>query len=160
MITATFANPAAKVELTRTFNAPPAKVFEAWSRPELWSRWFPPRCFTMTIEHMDFRVGGGFSATFHGPDDFKHSFTGTYVELVPGEKLAWKAQFTYGPEDLMLTTVTFKEVEGGKTELHVLQAFRVVTPEIEPSIQGAPIGWGQTLDKLGEHLADPTATLE
>ncbi len=142
---------AAKVELDRVFDAPPAVVFEAWSRPEYWQRWFPPRDFTMAIEHMDFRVGGTFSASFTGMGH-THAFSGTYVEIVPGERLAWTAQFPGEPHAQMHTTVTFTP-EGTKTAVKVIQRFSEVTPTTAPSIEGAPIGWGQTLDKLGEFLA-------
>jgi uncharacterized protein YndB with AHSA1/START domain len=108
---------------------------------------------------MDFRVGGTFEATFHGPEGFDHPFSGTYTEIVPGERLAWSGEFPDGPPEQMLTTVIFTE-QDGQTTLHVTHAFRVLTPETEMAVEGAPIGWGQTLDKLGEFLLDPTATLE
>lgn len=153
-MTTAFANPAAKVELHRVFDAPARLVYEAWSRPELWSRWFPPRGFTMTVSHMDFREGGTFDATFHGPESWgDHTFSGTYVELVPNERVVWAGRFPDGPEDQMLTTMSMKEV-GGKTEVTVVQAFRVMTPIAEQAIQGAQEGWTQTLDKLGEYLAE------
>lgn len=142
-----------QVELHRTFNAPPALVFEAWSRPEHWQRWFPPHDFTMTIEHMDFRVGGTFAAAFHGMG-MDHPFSGTYVEIVPGEKLAWTSAFPDSQyTDQMLTTVSFKAV-GDKTEVTVVQAFRDMSPETDMRVKGAPIGWGQTLDNLGQFLAE------
>ncbi|MDB5096272.1 MAG: Activator of Hsp90 ATPase-like protein [Cyanobacteria bacterium RYN_339] len=149
------APPAWQLELDRTFDAPIALVFEAWATPELWTRWFPPRGFTMTLEQMDFRVGGSFAATFHDDDaeNVSHSFTGTYVEITPGERLVWEGAFPDGPPDQMLTSITFT-AEGEKTAVHVVQSFRVLSPIAEMGIKGAKIGWGQTLDKLGEFLAE------
>lgn len=146
--------PAWKLELTRVFKASPERVYAAWSKPELWARWFPPHGFTMTIDHMDFRVGGTFAASFHGMG-FVHPFTGTYVELVPGERIAWTAAFPESPvPDQIRTTVVLAATPDGQTEMRVRQEFAVVTPETEQATQGAHEGWSQTLDKLAAFLAE------
>jgi uncharacterized protein YndB with AHSA1/START domain len=147
--------PLRTVALERSFDAPVDLVFEAWTRPELWSRWFPPREFTMTIEAMDFREGGTFDAAFHG-FGASHAFSGTYKEIVPGERLVWASNFPDGPEGQMLTTVTFHP-EGDRTRLEVVQAFFYLEGFAKQGVEGAPIGWGQTLDKLGEYLAERRA---
>lgn len=147
--------PAHTVELCRVFDAPADLVFEAWSRPDYWSRWFPPRGFTMTVRHMEFREGGTFDASFHG-FGMEHAFSGVYVEVVPGERLVWTSGFPNSPRpDQMRTTVTFTAREG-KTEVNVTHVFLELTPETEPAAQGAQEGWTQTLEKLGEFIAERT----
>ena len=46
----------------RTFNAPARIVFEAWTKPELFRRWWVPKSFGLSLLscEMDVRVGGGY----------------------------------------------------------------------------------------------------
>lgn len=139
-------------ELTRTFDAPIARVFDAWSKPEMLSRWFGPRLYPVTHCELDFRPGGKMSVTMTGPDGVAHTSTGIYQEVVPLERIIWTFGFPGGDPDLVHTTVLFEDL-GGKTRVHVRQAFRELTPETEPFARGMQEGWTQTLENLGAYLS-------
>ena len=74
--------------VTRTFNAPPHLVFEAWTTPELFRRWWLPKSMGMTLRscEMDVRVGGKYRLEFE-PDGM--AFFGTYREVTPHSRLVW-----------------------------------------------------------------------
>ena len=99
--------------VTRTFNARARIVFEAWTKPELFRRWWVPKSMGMTLRscEMDVRVGGKYRLEFE-PDAF--AFFGTYLEVTPHSRLAWTNE--EDGEGGPVTTVTFEE-SGGKTLL-------------------------------------------
>jgi uncharacterized protein YndB with AHSA1/START domain len=139
--------PAFELVLERVIDAPRARVFEAWTKPEQMAEWFAPKPYKLIIDKMDFRPGGSFSMAMRGPDGKDFPFTGTYREIVPPAKLSWTGEFASGPPGQMTTVVTFEE-QGQKTKLHVRQTFHVMTPEIEQATKGAKQGWTRTLDQL------------
>ena len=139
--------PAFELELTRAIDAPRARVYEAWTRPEQMAQWFAPKPFQLVIHTMDFRPGGRFSMAMRGPDGSNFPFTGVYRETVTPAKLSWNGEFSSGPADQMSTVVTLEE-QDHKTKVHVRQTFHVMTPEIEHATKGAEQGWTMTLDQL------------
>lgn len=97
--------------VTRTFNAPPHIVFEAWVRPELFRRWWVPESFGLTLLscEMDVRIGGGYRLVFAGnPEPI--AFFGQYREVTPPSRLSWSNDES---PDGSITTVTFEEKNGG-----------------------------------------------
>jgi uncharacterized protein YndB with AHSA1/START domain len=108
--------------VTRTFNGPARIVFEAWTRPELFKRWWVPKSIGLTLLscEMDVRVGGGYRLVFAGnPEPI--AFFGKYLEVTPPSRLSWSNDES---PDGVITTVTFEE-GGGKT--------RVVVRDLYPS---------------------------
>src|SRR5262245_65492131 len=79
--------------VTRTFNAPARLVFEAWTKPELFKRWWVPKSagLSMLSCEMDVRVGGGYRLVFAlGNDTSKPmEFFGKYIEVTPHSRLVW-----------------------------------------------------------------------
>jgi uncharacterized protein YndB with AHSA1/START domain len=107
---------------SRTFDAPPRIVFEAWTRPELMQRWWVPKSLEMTLLscEMDVRVGGKYRLQFKHPAAPEPvAFFGTYKEVVPHARLAWTNEES---PDGSITTVTFEE-KGGKTLLRMHELF-------------------------------------
>ena len=92
--------------VTRTFNGPARIVFEAWTRPELFRRWWVPKSMGMSLRscEMDVRVGGKYRLEFE-PDGM--AFFGTYLEVTPHSRLVWTNE--EGGEGGPVTTVTFEE---------------------------------------------------
>ena len=87
-------NATGTVRLHRVLRAKPAKVYRAFTEAEAMSRWLPPNGFTCTVDHLDARVGGTFRMAFRNFSTGNgHSFGGSYLELVPGERLRYTDQF-------------------------------------------------------------------
>ncbi len=100
--------------VTRTFNAPARLVFEAWTRPELFKRWWVPKSSGLTLLscEMDVRVGGGYRLEFgHPASQQPMAFFGRYIEVTPHSRLVWTNEES---PDGAVTTVTFEE-KGGMT---------------------------------------------
>jgi len=115
---------ARELVVTRTFNAPAHLVFEAWTQPELFKRWWVPQSFGLTLLscEMDVRVGGGYRLEFgHPASEQPMAFFGTYTEVTPHVRLVWTNEES---PDGAVTTVTFAE-NGGMT--------RVVVHDLYPS---------------------------
>jgi uncharacterized protein YndB with AHSA1/START domain len=96
--------------VTRTINGPARIVFEAWTRPELFKRWWVPKSTGMSLLscEMDVRVGGTYRLVFrHDAFPEPMAFFGRYLEVTPHSRLVWTNE--EGGEDGAVTTVTFEE---------------------------------------------------
>src|SRR5919112_2085639 len=101
---------------TRTFNGPARLVFEAWSRPELFRRWWVPKSFGITLLscEADVRVGGQYRFVFGHGEAKPMAFFGRYLEVTPHTRLVWTNEEGEGTGPV--TTVTFEE-RGDQTML-------------------------------------------
>jgi uncharacterized protein YndB with AHSA1/START domain len=143
--------PAFEVNLERLIDASRERVWAAWADPEQIVHWFAPRPYTLRVDRMDFRSGGGFEMAMRAPDGSEHAFSGKYVELVRPARLVWTGEFADGPPEQIRTEVLFLS-EAGKTRVKVRQSFSVVTPQTEPATRGARQGWTMTLTQLDEFV--------
>jgi len=101
--------------VTRSFNAPARLVFEAWSQPELFKRWWVPKScgLTMLSCEMDVRTGGSYRIMMSHPSmPQPMAFFGKYLDVIPNARIVWTNE--EGGEGGAVTTVTFEE-RGGKT---------------------------------------------
>ena len=139
-----------EVEVTRTINGPPRIVFEAFTRADLFKRWWVPRSMGMTLLscEMDARVGGKYRLEFDVGGAEPAAFFGTYVEVQPYSRLAWTNE--EGGEDGSVTTVTFEE-KGGKT-LVVLREKYPSKEALDAAGTGAAEAMIETFDQLDELL--------
>jgi uncharacterized protein YndB with AHSA1/START domain len=134
----------------RTFNAPARIVFEAWTKPELFKRWWVPKSIGMSLLscEMDVRVGGKYRLVF-GMNGAVMEVFGKYTEVTPHSRLVWTNE---EGEEGAVTTVTFEE-KGGQTLL--------VKHDLYPSkaaldgelASGATEGMPVQLEQLAELLA-------
>lgn len=137
--------------VTRTFDAPRAIVFKAWSQPELFQRWWVPKSATgvsLVSCDMDVRTGGKYRLEFAAGGSDTMAFYGKYLDVVPGERIVWTND---EGEEGAITTVTFEE-QGGKTLLN----FHEVYPSkeaLEEALQGSAAGLPEQLDQLDELLS-------
>ena len=134
--------------VTRTFNGPARLVFEAWTKPELFRRWWVPKSMGMSLLscEMDVRVGGKYRLEFaHG--DSKAAFFGTYKEVTPHSRLAWTNEES---DEGSITTVTFEE-KGGKTLL-VLHELYPSKEALDAAGTGAADVMVETFGQLDELL--------
>jgi uncharacterized protein YndB with AHSA1/START domain len=143
--------PTGTVRLHRVLRAKPEKIYRAFVDAEALARWLPPNGFTCKVDHLDARVGGTFRMAFRNFTSNKgHSFGGTYLELVPNERVRYTDKFddTNLPGE-MVTTVTLRAVSCG-TEMNVVQEG---IPEAIPT-EFCYLGWQESLEHLAR-LVEP-----
>lgn len=109
-----------ELTITRSFDAPARLVFQAWTTPALFMRWWAPRSMGMLLRscEMDVRTGGGYSVTF-GDEANSDTFYGKYLEVTPNARLVWTNDES---ADASVTTVTFTEKDG-KTQLVLREVY-------------------------------------
>jgi uncharacterized protein YndB with AHSA1/START domain len=129
----------------------PEKVYRAFTEADAIASWLPPYGFLCTVHEMDAKVGGRHRMSFRNfTTGQSHSFGGTYVELVPGERLVYTD--TFDDPNLpgeMRVTVTLKAVSMG-TEIHIEQQG---VPDVIPP-DACYLGWQDSLHKLAR-LVEP-----
>jgi uncharacterized protein YndB with AHSA1/START domain len=137
-----------EVVVTRSFDAPARLVFEAWSKPELFKRWWVPKSMGMTLRscEMDVRTGGTYRLEFGDGMDF----FGRYLEVTPPSRIVWTND--EGGENGSVTTVTLTETDG-KTLLVMCELFPS-TEALDADGGGAADAMHETFGQLDELLVD------
>ena len=140
-----------EVVTTRTINGPARLVFDAWSKPELFQRWWVPKSMGMTLLvcEMDVRTGGRYRLVFK-VGDATPEFFGKYLEVTPNSRLVWTND--EGEGGPAVTTLTFEE-KGGKTLLVLHERH----PSKEATDEG--IGFGEGLREMFGQLDELLVTL-
>jgi uncharacterized protein YndB with AHSA1/START domain len=143
--------PTNTVRLHRVLRAPPARTYRAFLEPEAIAKWLPPHGFTCKVQQMDARVGGTFRMSFTNFSTGRgHSFGGTYLELVPDERICYTDRFDDpNLKAEMRTTVSLRKVFCG-TDLSIVQEG---LPEVMP-VELCYLGWQESLMLLAK-LVEP-----
>jgi uncharacterized protein YndB with AHSA1/START domain len=138
---------------TRVIRAPRARVYEAWTNPEIIKQWFGPVGMHCTRASSDARVGGAYlmeakptpEAIAANPAcaDRGGAATGIYTKVVPNELLQFTWNASWSPSELSLVTISLKDVDGGTEITLLLENFAS-----EQSRDGHNQGWASVLDKL------------
>lgn len=137
--------------LTRLINAPRAKVYQAWTDPELLKQWFAPKPYTTPIVEIDVRPGGSAYFVMRGPDGKDLPNRGVYLEVVPNEKLvstdAYVKAWEPSEKPFMTLILTFED-EGGKTRYTARVRHWTVADREAHEKMGFHEGWGLCTDQL------------
>jgi uncharacterized protein YndB with AHSA1/START domain len=139
------------VRLHRVLATKPDKVYRAFIEADAMAKWLPPNGFTCTVHHLDAKVGGSFRMSFRNFTTGKsHSFSGQYLELVPGECLRYTDTFDDPnlPGEIQVT-VTLKPVSVG-TDVNIVQEG---LPDVIP-VEACYLGWQDSLRNLAS-LVEP-----
>jgi uncharacterized protein YndB with AHSA1/START domain len=135
------------VRLHRVLRAAPEKVYRAFIDPEAMAKWLPPNGFTGKVHHIDAKVGGTYKMSFTNfTTGHSHSFGGTYLDLVPHERIRHTDKFDDPnlPGE-METTVSLKQLSSG-TEVHIVQEG---IPQAIP-LEACYLGWQESLTLLAQ----------
>ncbi len=142
--------------LTRVIRAPRAAVFAAWTKAEHIRNWFAPEVYSVPEARIEPHAGGAFEVMMRGPGGIEHWTRGTFRRVEPIDRLAidMRVDDDNGePIFLALTEVTFVDVADG-TQIDVVQSYDVRQPRFASHmLQGASIGWTQSVDKLEREVA-------
>src|SRR5690349_20763894 len=137
--------------VTRTFNGPARIVFDAWTKPELFMRWWVPTSSGLSLIscELDVRVGGKYRLEFRHPQAPEaFAFYGRYLEVTPHSRIVWTNE--EAGEGGQITTVTFEERDG-KTHLVMLDLYpskEALDAAIASDPTGAPAEQFEQLDEI------------
>jgi uncharacterized protein YndB with AHSA1/START domain len=145
-----------ELRLSRTFDAPRAVVFQAWTDPQQVARWWGPAGWSNPVCEIDARPGGRIHIVMRGPEPWGDSpMDGQFRELVAPERLVFTTtaipDVNGNPQLETLNTVTFAEHDG-KTTISVHIVVLRSTPEAAPALAGMEEGWKQQLERLAAAL--------
>jgi uncharacterized protein YndB with AHSA1/START domain len=135
------------VRLHRVLRSTPERVYQAFLDADAKAKWLPPNGFTGKVYHHDAQVGGNYRMSFTNfTTGTKMFFGGTFVELVPNERIVHTDRF----EDPnlpgeMTVTVILKQVSCG-TDLQITQEG---IPEMIPA-ESCYLGWQESLVLLAK----------
>jgi uncharacterized protein YndB with AHSA1/START domain len=143
------------LRISRTFPAPRALVFKAWSSTDHVKRWFSPDTYTVPDARVQMHVGGPFDVCMRGPDGQEHWTRGTFVEITPHDRLVIDMAVVDAEGKPLFnahTEVTFADDVVG-TRMDVVQTYIFADPaRAAPMVAGASEGWRTTLDKLQKEV--------
>jgi len=126
--------------------ATPEKVYRAFLNPEAMAKWLPPNGFTGKVHQMDAKVGGSYKMSFTNLGNGQsHSFGGTYLELVPNERIRHTDKFDDPNMPGMQDAITLQKVSC-VTELNIVQEG---VPEVIPP-EMCYLGWQESLILLAK----------
>lgn len=139
------------IRLHRVIRSTPEKLYRAFLDADALTKWMPPFGFTAKVHHLEAKVGGTFRMSFTNfGTGSSHSFGGTYLDLVPHERLRYTDKFDDPnlPGELVVA-ITLKKVVCG-TEVHIEQSG---VPAVIPA-EMCYLGWQESLIQLAQ-LVEP-----
>ncbi len=142
--------------LARIIDAPPEKLFRAWTEPELLKQWFAPLPYTTPVAELDVRPGGAILVVMRGPDGIDMPNRGVYLEVVKNERLvstdAYTRAWEPSPKPFMTLILTF-ERQGTKTKYTARVRHWTVADREAHEKMGFHEGWGICADQLAALVA-------
>jgi uncharacterized protein YndB with AHSA1/START domain len=150
------------VVIEKTFEAGISLIWQMWTQPEHYKKWYGPKGFTIPVAEMDLRVGGKrlVCMEMQRPDGAMKMWTvGEFKEVSPSTRLVYTESMSDekgnilspsmmgmppGYPEMTEVTVVLEDL-GGRTKM-------IMTHAGMPASSGADGGWNQAFDKLVEHL--------
>ena len=136
-----------EVVVTRTFDAPARIVFQAWTTPALFRRWWIPKSMPLALlsYEADIRTGGGYRLVFDVDGTKTMAFFGKYIEVTPHSRIVWTNDES--GEDGAITTVTLEE-KGDKTLLVLHELYPSKQALDDAIASGSTSGAGEQFEQL------------
>ncbi len=155
--------------ITRTFDAPQALVWKAWTEPERLARWWGPKGFDLEVKNLDFRPGGSFHYAMRSPQGQTMWGKFIYEQIDPTDRMTFINTFSDEAGGItrnpwmatwpleVINTLTLTE-ENGKTTLNLRGGPRNASGEEMATFAGATdsmsAGFAGTFEKLDAYLAE------
>jgi uncharacterized protein YndB with AHSA1/START domain len=140
--------------LTRIYDAPPERLFQAWTDPELMKQWFVPRPWTIARIEGDIRPGGASLVVMKDPEGKEYPNPGQYLEVVPNRKLvftdAYLGDWKLSPKPFMTVVLTLEPMPGGKTNYTAYVSHWTAEDCDAHEKMGFHQGWGAVAEQLAE----------
>ena len=139
------------IDIVREFDATPARVFRAWTDPELIPQWLGPSTTTATMIEYNATPGGRYSYV-HRDESGEYTFRGVFHAVVANERIVQTFQYDGWPNDVSLETLTFEDL-GGRTRVHTHSVFPSVASRDAMIESGMEHGVRDSMSRLDKVLA-------
>ena len=138
--------------VSRIINGPSRLVFEAWTKPELFKRWWVPKSSGLTLVsyEADIRTGGKYRLVFRHGDSEPMAFFGRYIEVTPHSRVVWTNEENH--EGGEVSTVTFED-KGAETLVVLTELYQTKEALDAAMAAGALAVSDESYDQLEELLA-------
>lgn len=137
--------------LVTLIDAPPDKVYRAWTEPALMKQWFAPRPWTTSDVRVDLRAGGSTLVVMRSPDGQDMPCPGVYLEVVPNRRLvftdAYVEAWQPAQRPFFTAVLTFEEVDGRTRYTARLRHWSDESAD-EHERMGFHQGWAQCAEQL------------
>ncbi|GAA4019980.1 SRPBCC family protein [Allokutzneria multivorans] len=142
------------IRITREFDAPAAKVFRAYTDPELYAKWIGPRSVTTEIQDWNASTGGNYRFTNSRNGEVLASFYGSFHEVRDGERLVQTFTYDGYPDGVSLETMTFEDLGDGRSRVVGLSVVDTMEARDAMIASGMETGVVEGYQKLDELLTD------
>jgi uncharacterized protein YndB with AHSA1/START domain len=140
------------IVITREFDAPPERVFRAYTDPDLVVQWLGPRRLTMRIDHFDCRTGGAYRYVHVDEDGTEYGFFGAFHEVRPQERIVQTFTYEGVPDGVSLETARFEDL-GGRTRVTATSVVDSLEARDGILASGMETGLTEGFERLDELLA-------
>ena len=147
------------IDITRDFDAPRELLLRAYTDPELVKQWLGPRKYEMVIDHYDARDGGTYRY-IHRDEGHAYAFHGVFHGAPTIDGMVQTFEFEGAPGHVSLDAITFEDLGGGRTRVHLHSVHQSVVARDAMAAAGMASGIDDAyrrLDELVERLAAPVA---
>jgi uncharacterized protein YndB with AHSA1/START domain len=145
--------------ISRFINAPPARVWKAWSTPEHLAKWWIPAPIECNVIKLDLRPGGGFETRMReGSGEFQPHVEGCFLDVLPEKRLVFTTVLTEGWKPfepwLALTAIITFDAEGNGTRYAARVLHKNAADSQKHADMGFDEGWGLAISQLAAYVSE------
>lgn len=144
------------ITMIREFDAPPERVFQAWTDPDLFKQWIGPRAYATRIDAWEARTGGSWRYAVLDEGEEQARFYGSFHEVRPSERLVQTFTWEGAPDGVSLDIMTFVDLGDGRTRLESVSVVESMETRDQVMASGMEVGVNEGYEKLDD-LLDRTA---
>ena len=141
------------IRITREFDAPPEKVFRAFTERDLFVRWIGPRSIDTRIERWDATTGGNYRYAAERDGEQIATFYGSFHEVRSPERIVQTFTFEGEPDGVALETMRLVDLGNGRTRVETMSIVDTLESRDAIMVSGMDVGVNEGYEKLDELLA-------
>jgi uncharacterized protein YndB with AHSA1/START domain len=141
------------IRMTREFDAPPDKVFRAFTDKHLFARWVGPRSIGTRIDRWDATTGGHYRYAALRDGEEIATFYGSFHEVRPNERIVQTFTWEGAPDGVSLETMTFVDLGNERTRIESVSIVETMEARDAMMSSGMDVGVKEGYAKLDELLA-------
>jgi uncharacterized protein YndB with AHSA1/START domain len=157
-------DPKLDLTFTRVVDVTPEQIWRAWTTPKDLMPWFCPKPWQTTECKIDLRPGGLFYTVMRGPKGEEFKNNGSYLEVIPNERLIWTGLMGPGfrpqprgkssdpASEFPFTAVIELAPSGTGTKYSAMVIHGDEEARRTHEKMGFEEGWGKALDQLVEYV--------